>query len=426
MKYLPALYLAVPLLGLVAGWASAPRMDVTAGNGSADRRSSQRGDTGKPWMPDDFTNSLRQRLGKPVSPAVDPLMPVLEDWTDGEILTALDESMLHPELMFGSGDSAGVTHNLFRQLIQRDFAAASAWFAALPQERQNALSATLLWNWPADRPEEGYRFIRENPGISTGREHRILNINLTAAATRGAAQMLAFMRELKEEGFGGGFEIIYAVNAGAIPAVSFPPGFDFPSFLSSPDVELPPHGGAAQDAALRAWAEQDRDASFQWLLENRGAKALRLAENPWDFTDGTSTWFSGKLAALPPAQRAEYLGGRLASWTQEPAYARRILQASRESPIHQEILRHAVQGIFYGKYGSSLDLISGLPDPAERIRFLENLERMEQEEGFHMDAVQVDGAALRGKLRSWGADEVRTEAILTHLKSQVKKEGAEP
>ncbi len=426
MKYLPVLYLAVPLLGLVAGWATAPPADVAVAQGSASHRSGHRGDAGRPATVEDLVHSLNQRLGKPGEPGKDPLMLVLADWTDEEIRTALDESMLHPELMLGAGHSAGVTHNLFRLLIGRDFAAASAWFAALPQDRQNALSATLLWNWPADRPEEGLRFIRENRGLSIGRDQHILNINLTAAASRGSGHMLSFMRRLKEEGYGGGFETIYAVNAGVIAAVSFPRGFDFPGFLSSLEVNFTPQGGGAQGAALRAWKEQDRDAAFQWLLENHGAKVLQMAENPWDFTDGTSTWFSGKLAALQPAQRAEYLGGRLRSWTQDPGYARRLLQASSGTPVHQEILRHAVQGIFYGKYRDTLDLVSGLPDPGERLRFLENLQAMEQEEGFYMDTMQGEEAILRGKLHSWGADDVRAEAILTRLKSQRKKEGEDP
>ena len=426
MKYLPVLYLAVPLLGLVAGWATAPQADVAAVQGSASHRSGHRGDAVRPGTAEHLVRSLSQRLGKPGEPAKDPLMLVLADWTDGEIRTALDESMLHPELMFGAGHSAGVTHNLFRQLIGRDFAAASAWFAALPQDRQNALSATLLWNWPADRPEEGLRFIRENRGISTGRNQHILNINLTAAAARGSEHMLAFMRGLKEEGYSGGFESIYAVNAGVIAAVSFPQGFDFPGFLASPEVNFTPQGGWAQGAALRAWKEQDRDAVFRWLLDNHGAKVLQMAENSWDFTDATSTWFSGKLAALQPAQRAEYLDGRLRSWTQEPGFSRRLLQASRGTPIHQEILGHAVQGIFYGKYSDTLDLISGLADPGERLRFLESLERMEQEDGFVMDTVQGEEAALRGKLRSWGADDARAEAILSRLKSQREREGADP
>ncbi|RYD21763.1 MAG: hypothetical protein EOP88_10305, partial [Verrucomicrobiaceae bacterium] len=97
-----ALYLAVPVLALAAGWASGPGAADTP-PGAATRQLENRPSRGdeKPWATDDFLRSLTSDPRSDRFFPKDPLMAYLDNWTDAEIRAALDESLADPELLLG-------------------------------------------------------------------------------------------------------------------------------------------------------------------------------------------------------------------------------------------------------------------------------------------------------------------------------------
>lgn len=422
-------YLAVPLLGLFVGWVTAPTGNGSAaGVGESTPAPSPRHLAGtslraeQPWNAEDFIRSVANSAPAKDTPnpfvlPPDPLMAYLADWSDAEIRAALDQSILDPELLLPADGSAGVTHNLFRQLIQRDFSAASAWFSALPENLRHALASTYLWNWPSDRAEEGLAFLRAHPHLAAGREQRIVNIGLTAAAARGPADFIATFRSIQAEYPDNSYGEFYSMNCGVVPGFSFPPSFDFPALLASDALGFHPATyGSFTGSVFSGWQSQDREAAFTWIMENHGPAALAKVTGSWEDRASSASWFNSKMAAMPAPQRAELLRARLEVWTGESYNAQTAVAASRGTPIHQEVLTHAVQSMFYGKYSHSADMIEGIEEPEERLRFLEQLDFIPSGEPVYTDPEENGEPSLREKLRSWGADDARASAIIARLR----------
>lgn len=411
------LYLAVPALALLAGWASGPVGEGKSAGPSAPQpgERASRGE-GRPWAADDFIRSFTEGREAGTYFIKDPLMAYLDKWTDAEVRAALDESLADPELLMGDNESAGVTHNLFRQLIGRDFTAATAWFAALPEHQKTALSATLLWNWPADHAEEGMEFVRANRLLCAGKEQRIVTHCLTDAAARGARDFLTTLRGLEKEGLETGYGDFYALNCGMVPGFTLPPGFDFPALFAPDALGFRPElYGSFTNSTFAQWQRHDREAAFRWIMENHGISSLALVSGGWGDGTDDGAWFNTKMTAMPAAQRAELLRAKLGTWAGEPVNARFAVMAARDTPIYQEVLSHGVQGLFLGKYGSCIPMIEGISEPEERIRFLEKLEFIPAQDGAGSYTDPAGVLALREKLRSWGADDARADAIMRRL-----------
>lgn len=409
------LYLAVPLLALVAGWASGPgEGKVPAGASVRQQGDGPARGEGKRWVADDFVRSLAGGQAPDRFFPKDPLESYLDKWTDAEIRAALDESLTDPELLLGMGDSSGVTHNLFRQLIARDFTAATAFFAALPDHLKSALSQNLLWNWPDGHAEEGMEFIRANKLLSKGKEQRVVMQYLAEVAKRGAKDFITTLRGLDAEGFEIQHSEFHSSIGGKMPGLVLPPGFDFPALFAQEGLGFrPERHGSFTNSAFGQWQKQDREAAYRWIMENHGIPSLALISGGWG--DEGGAWFNGKMTAMPANQRAEFLQGKLRLWAEEPSNARLMVAAARGTPIYQEVMSHGVQGFFCGNYRGCIPIIEGIRDPEERIRFLEKIEHVPTKEPANSYNSPEQVAALRGKLSSWGADDARIDAILQRL-----------
>ncbi|RYD17241.1 MAG: hypothetical protein EOP88_27640 [Verrucomicrobiaceae bacterium] len=149
-------------------------------------------------------------------------------------------------------------------------------------------------------------------------------------------------------------------------------------------------------------------------MENHGIPSLALVGGGWGGDDGLA-WFNGKMTAMPADQRAELLRDRLRAWAGEPSNARLTVAAARDTPIYQEVMSHGVQGLFHGKYSGCIPIIEGIREPEERIRFLEKLEYVPAPDGVGSYDDPAGVTALRGKLRSWGADDARIDVIMERL-----------
>ena len=415
MKKRAALFLLLgPLLGLLAGWASVPRTGQGGGGEAADRRRAASHSSRPVWTTDDLLRHLRdQERDSRSSPPPNPLAETLRGWTDAEVRAALEESLRDPELLLGY---TSLTSLIFQEYLQRDFAAATAFFGNLPADTRALLAGVLTTHWPADHAAEGLDFLRKNRALLSAQvsPSHIIALNLTAAAAGGVGDLTTLMRQLKSEGF--------SVDPGK--GVTFPPGFDFPALLASGDGRPTPNpfsGGS--NGVITRWVQQDREAAFRWVLENQGAKDLGLIDSQWwEGPPDLLPWFQRKLESLAPAQRAELLTAKQRTWQLSPTSAMPTLEAAKGSPIHGEILTRAAQGIFSGKSGECLPMIEQLPDPEARLHFIETLQPLPTETAGTSSSSSTTGmdetseTFLRKKLLEWQAAPDRIEAIVTHLK----------
>ncbi|WAC21184.1 hypothetical protein OVA24_07280 [Luteolibacter sp. SL250] len=421
---LPILYLTVPALAVWVGWATAGRGEGGTEKGKASRSSHHRESdsraSGKPWTSDDFLRAIRARTPDPAEPPPDPLLAVLADWTDEEIRAALEESLLHPELLLHSAGKLGLTPLLFSGLIGRDFDSAMGFFDGLTPEKASNLSWILLCRWPAERAAEGMEFLRTKRGLyDAGLHQHIIDINLTTAASKGVGEMTALMRGLRADGFEVGFHTLHIGGLGVLPGVTFPEGFDFPGLLSSAEVAFTTEGSAAAAGSIfGSWMKRDREAAFQWLQENHGDKALTYVSSRLGIEPETQAWFNGKMVAMEPGPRAELLNLRSSSWIDEPAFAVRTLNAAKDTPIHREVLGYAVQGLFYGKHRQTLRLLEQIPEPEERLRFLETVQPINPSRPIYTDPDAAKDDTFREKLREWGAGDARVDAILKRFEKE--------
>jgi len=426
-RAITSLYLAIPAVALWAGWAWTSPADA-AGQGSPSLSPRHRAESagtaaqGKPWTADDLLAALRKTTPKIGEFPPDPLLAILATWTDAEILAALDESITRPHHLLQVDEQMSLTHVLFRELIRRDFDASLAWYGNLQSETRNNLAWVLAFSWPAGRPAEGLDFLRRHRGTVADMGSHIIDLNLSAAATRGVAELTALMRSLKEEGFRVGFGSILIGGIGVQEGVKFPPGFDFGALLSSGEVGFNPRGSQIDTSAIfSTWMQRDRDAVWQWLLDHHGGASLNYATRDFfRMTPEDHRWFAGKMAALQPAQRMDLLREKLSGWITAPGYARDLIAASADTPLlQQEILGYAMQGTFRRQYGDTLPLLEQLPDPEQRLRFLETLEEMEDKGTRYEDpdAVYSD-ESFRIKLKSWGADDARAAAIARRFRGK--------
>ncbi|RYD38561.1 MAG: hypothetical protein EOP87_01375 [Verrucomicrobiaceae bacterium] len=421
---LPILYLTVPALALWAGWATAGRGDG-AGDGKSSRSSRHREgashSSGKPWTSDDFLRAIRTRNPNPAEPPPDPLLAGLTDWTDEEIRAALEESLLHPELLLHNGGKLGLTPLLFRELIRRDFDSAMELFGELPPEKAEALSAVLLFNWPADRAADGLAFLRANSAFVSRRGIHLININLTAAATLGVSELTALIRTLRAEGYDVAFHSMLGGSIGTTK-VEFPPGFDFSGLLTSEEIAFSPGTTTTPTYGIfSAWIDQDREAAFQWLFQHHGVKGVENLDGILSQQADGTAWFSRKVSAMEQDQRTELLRGKTVVWVEYPRIAIAALRAARETPLHREILGYAAQGLYYGKHQQALPLLEDIPGPEDRLRFLENLPQIDLADSIYTDPDARDDGTFRETLLSWGADEARAAAILERFRTEARE-----
>ena len=96
---IPSVLCGCLVTGIITGWASVSWKGggnrphaAPAGHSRANNNARP---TGKPWAADDFLAQMRRQVEASGNPGK-PLLPVFADWTDAEILAALDESAAQP------------------------------------------------------------------------------------------------------------------------------------------------------------------------------------------------------------------------------------------------------------------------------------------------------------------------------------------
>lgn len=364
------------------------------------------------WRHEDFLDFVRQRSARFEKLDYNPLTGELANWTDREIIDALNASLSDPEIMLDPRYGANLATLLLAEWMRRDFSAALAWFDGLESKPVKArLLQHLEYHWPEDKVEEGLAFVRSHLPLFSWSSYDQLIVNAFGSrAKQGASAVEGLLKILKEENIR--FEVSHPIQ--------FPPDFDFPALVKTAEFkELWDRGGNIVSVGggctmfLRGWSERDRDAAFQWLLDNHGVEALTL-----NLLLQPRKWIGSKIASLDPAQRSEYVDQNHRGWLQFPGNLVQFTQEITDPAFLDQLRAIGVQSLHGGNAHNVMPLLEGIEDPAKRIELLENTPPPSKEDkpylGGRFD--HIDEGLLRAKLAEWNAPQERIDAIIARFK----------
>ncbi|WAC18534.1 hypothetical protein OVA24_14965 [Luteolibacter sp. SL250] len=334
----------------------------------------------------------------------------IANWTDEEILTALEEAARMPDTLRRYDSIASL---LLAEYTRRDPDRALAWAMAQPPILSRRFAQTVIATWPPDRVDDAIAFVRKNPDLFGNKlPVNLIYASFAQAAEHGPAALISRMAELKEDG----------IPRYSSYSFDFPAGFDFAALLGSSDLkslDLP----RIESAFLRAWLNQDREGAFDWVLRNSGPAALiKLGPSQFRGNGEHPRWLVGKLETLTPGQRAAFFEANSSSFLQPGWNSVAWINSAKQPEMKDALRSAAAQGIFIGLdsyVDRGLQALSTLPDGESRLRALETLEPKGDRTPLQAGAAQI----LRRQLAEWGADAARTDAIIARLKEKTKPTG---
>lgn len=409
MKKTPS-FLIYPVIGMLIGWMSGPVPEsAPAPAPSTSRVREPRTGAPAPGTAD-LLQATRPRVGTFGEAPSSGISALIANWTDEEILTALEEAAKLPDTLRRYDSIAAV---LLEEYTRRDPDRALAWAMGQPPILSRRFAQTVIATWPPDRVEDAIAFVRKNPELFGNKlPVNLIYASFAQAAEQGPAALISRMAELKEDG----------IPPYTSYSFDFPVGFDFATLLGSSDLQslnLP----NIQNAFLRAWLKQDREGAFDWVLRNSGPAALiKLGPSQFRGNGEHPQWLVGKLETLTPGQRAAFFEANSSNFLQ-PGWNSVAWINSAKQPEMKDALRSvAAQGIFIGLdsyVDRGLQALSTLPDGESRLRALETMEPIGDRTPLQAGAAKI----LRQHLAEWGADAARTDAIISRLKEKTKPTG---
>lgn len=360
------------------------------------------------WSNTDFLNTVHEQASRWGKVGRNPLAEKLADWSDREIIDALNASLSNPDIMLVGSAGKGLASYLLAEWMRRDFAAALAWFDKLEsRSTQSILGLNLDRLWPADKAEEGLAFLRSHPGMFGSHNQIIVNV-LGLRARQGAAEVEGLLKIMREEN----------IDFTTSHPIDFPADFDFPELAGSEEFKaLWDRDGGTM--FLRGWCARNRDAAFDWLLENHGVKALSsdMLMSAGD-SQGHMKWLGTRIDALDPAERDEYVARNRRNWLQSPGTLVSFSKGISDPGLLAELRATGVQSIHGGNVQQVIPLLEEIEDPAKRIEILETTPLPSDEDNIYVAPRfnKVVEAQLRKKLAEWDAPQKRIEAIITRFK----------
>lgn len=402
-RFLP--YLAYPVAGLLVGWISAP---VAPAPEDASRHRTRETRPATPAREkDDLLNKARLADAREEKDA-SRISRQVADWTEEEIRSALDEAMLDPEMQLRH---RSIATDLMREFAKRNPEQAFEWATKQPVAIRGRFADLALTGLLPERLDEAIAIAKAHPGLFNGMvPNFIVTASLTAASTQGTAAFISRLQELRED---------EPRNRPGLPA-DIAPDFDFAAVLRSPDFEV--LGLASmRKSMIRAWAEQDREAAFHWVLQQDGPGAImNLRKETWNAPHAQNVdmirWMVGKVETLPAEQQAEFLKAHLDHVSLDGTNATVWIESAKTPELQDAFRAAAVRGASSGHEISlerGLKAAATLADPEARFVLLETLEPVFP--GYRPQPEPAAEKLLRTKLAEWGATPSRVDAIVKHL-----------
>ncbi|RYD47304.1 MAG: hypothetical protein EOP85_05740 [Verrucomicrobiaceae bacterium] len=255
-----------------------------------------------------------------------------------------------------------------------------------------------------DRLDKGFAFLAANRNIyQSGLEEGFVRQALKSAADRGPDAVNGVLRMIREGN-------VDTRNA----YMEFPPDFDFQTLASAGELKTAVKTGAGSPA-LRAWAMKDRDAAYQWTMENAGGGGAceillgrRNQGGPQDVA-----WSAARYEEMDADQRKALSDSARHFMTRDMEWIPAFSDAIRDPVLKEELRLRAVQGLFNGRNYLAERMLEVLGPPERRLEILENLQRDPQV----TPPMPLDEERLRKKISAWTQDQSRIDAIINHLKS---------
>ncbi len=415
MKHLPIVFLLCLGAGALAGWRSRSESGEVA---AAGRSSGRPGEVDPRPTRESLLTLQRERS---TENGFSPLSDELRDWTDGELLAALEASLSDRRSRLHGEPQYNVLDGLLAEWMRRDFPAALTGLEKMePGAIQNRMARAVASHWPVERGEEALEFAIANRERFPEIISTLILTATKAAAADGATVYIEHMRRLRESGF---------EHVNGLMEVDYPAGFDFGMLCRSEEFanlwKPEDHGSGIFGPAygiVTAWHAQDREAAFAWTLENRGMDGIgMLAGSPLVDSKDNLAWIGAKFEQMTEGQRAEFHSEVIQKWIRFPS---RLVDfaAGIENPAMLDDLRKtAVQSIFAGEGHDAMPLLDET-EPARRIELLKNAEMgpafSTGEPGYrpHHNFTENHEALLRTKLAEWDVGQEDTEEIISRFK----------
>ena len=355
------------------------------------------------WTTADFLQSARDLDSRMKQPGFNPLAEKVADWTDQEIIAALNASLTDPECILFGGAGEGLVTQLFGEWMRRDLAAAIAWFDRLePPGVKTRFIWPIMSNWPAEENEKGLAFILTNKNILPLADGGpILTRAFEERAEKGAAAVIDLLKTSRERNI--------QIATGYL--IQFPYGFDFPALMGSPEFQILWEEKKAS-LFLHGWFAKDWDAAFEWMLEKNGAASLSEI-HLWGADE---KWLGAKFEALDAGQRGEVLEAKTRQWINHPDALVTFAQGIQDPVILEEACQAAIQIFYSGKTHQVMPVIESIADPARRIEILENAPAKTPNGRARSEFSAIDESLLRKKLAEWQATDAQVESIIFRFK----------
>jgi len=414
-------FLLYPALGLVAGWTSVRWTGSGQDRGSneppttfqSSSSAARREGRDRPTPPTSgqLEEIARQELERGGASIRDNSGRPISDWTDGELLAALESAVKSPEELLGSSNQVS---KLLAEYTRRDPDRALAWVMDLPPLLRQKFAGSVLAAWPPQRVDDALAIVKGHPEIFG----RVVPMSLvwsaiTASAPGGPQAVLDRLLSLTDDGF----------NRLVTFPKNLPPGFDFAGLLDAPEFKAL-QLNYMRNSMIQLWANENREAAFQWLTETGGPKAMfQLKPESWETTPQKATeltrWMAGKVNALSPEQQLAFAKESSGRLVQSDGDALTWID-SLKTPAAQDAFRSAAaRGVFFGNedyVDRGLQAIATLPDGESRLRALEALVQDTGGNNHRSNPTPSAERLLRSRLTDWGAEPARIDAILLGIR----------
>lgn len=408
-------YLLVPAGGLLIGFVTAPGRHVDEGVEGASAahgplmspRMREALTAVPPMTPEQLLEEARRLVETPDKKSRRATLDeTIADWTDAEVVAALEIAAAEPDVLLEQDSLAG---DLLRSFSKRDPEKAMEWALAQPLLVRRKFAGHVLSALLPDRAGEAWTMAKEHPNIFGGKvPTNVVRALVTTSAKQGAAEFVSSLKELMADG--------------SAPFMEFPKdfgeGFEFAAVLGSPDF-APLASHKLRDSMIQAWMRNDRNAAFKWVLENDGAGRLDTLRDPqWTYAEltGHVKWMAGKVDTLPEEQWRKFLQFSEYSLINREGHAQLWLDSLQQPTLREAFRDAAAGGIFVGgtvPMERGLKALESLPDGEARLGRLETLAK--DFRGYRSRADAGSEVILRKKLQQWGADPTRANAIVSGL-----------
>jgi hypothetical protein len=414
-KFLP--FVLYPVLGLLVGWMSV-EVDKGSGNGGGDSTVGdptrwKRSQREAPPTRDEMVAVARRLVGTLASTADTAISAHIDDWTDAEILTALDEALKDPETTLSYNSMAAM---LLREYVKRSPEGALEWLTRQTPMYQVHFVEGILDSFPLEKTDAALAFVKAHPALF-GRNlpPNLVFRSITAASTKGPQGVVAALRSMMN----------YGVSRSYSTPVDFPAGFDFAGLLDDPEFKSM-NLRMMRESIMREWGKEDREGACQWSMERKGAGGLMDIVRPFGASPDDIRWAMGKVDSFSPQQRDDFLNRASHQLAAPSGNAVAWIGASQSPEVRDAIRSVCTRIMLTGSanyVGNGLKVLETLPDPEARIAALDEL-GMDGKKPFGRGRLEIRSEELiRERLAGWGADAERADAIISRLQERMTPSG---